>query len=67
MIYMYGIIIDYIAKGDYYKVKCDDGIYLAFQKRSKSSFSLGDTVIFEKAIIPLHHKMIKTAINLIKY
>ena len=66
MIYMYGIIIDYIAEGNYYKLKCEDGIYLAFQKRSLSTFNIGDTVTFEKELIPLHNKIIKTAVNLVK-
>ena len=63
---MYGIIIDYIAKGNYYKVKCEDGIFLAYQKRSNYIFSIGDTVKFEKENLIIKNKIIKTAINLVK-
>ena len=64
---MYGIIIDYIAYGDYYKIKAQDGIYLAFQKKTNSYFNIGDTVEFQKEMVRINNKILKTAINLQKY
>ena len=64
---MLGIVIDYIPKGNYYKIKAEDGIYIAFQVKSKDTFYLGDTVIFKKQFLSLHNKIIKTAINVEKY
>ncbi len=64
---MLGVIIDYISDGDYYKIKTEDGIYLAYQKKSKDIFCLGDTVYFNKKFIFIDNKIIKTAVNVEKY
>ena len=64
---MYGIIIDYNDKGCYYKVKTEEGIYLAYQKMSNDIFNIGDTVYFQKDFIPLGNKIVKMASNVRKY
>ena len=64
---MYGIIIDYNDKGNYYKIKTEEGIYLAYQKRSNDFFNIGDTVYFQKDFIALDNKIIRMASNVIKY
>ncbi len=63
---MYGIIIDYIAYGDYYKIKAEDGIYLAFQKKTTSYFNIGDTVKFQKEMLRLNNKILRTATSVKK-
>ena len=44
---MLGVIIDYISDGDYYKIKTEDGIYLAYQKKSKDIFPIKGRIYFK--------------------